>query len=796
MNTPFSQPRDEDVNARHVVIALVLMAAVGLACVLMLVVNGALLLVPIANQLGLPPIQQSFIQASFVAIAVTIAVGVVLWFFTHRPRLRAIGLTLLWGSLLAIPLTLIRLSFSLDDVFKPALLRIIFGILFSVPILWRNGRPDFAAFIAKFPIAIIVGTAMLAPFAINGALGSGLDTLRALIEAKVLGLIAASLVVLLRPAVEEDASGVTSHGLAGVVVTLIMLLVAGAWGQDDLNFLLILTLPWLGRLIVTLSKAKPNFVAPQPSNWPASALLVTLATFGVLAFVSPTEFNAMTIIDRYTGRFALTAALQALGIAIVISTLLAWAATRWHIATAGWMWGIAGLILVLTGVGYWRLGQPGFYPNDFIVILKNQADLSKLPTSGDPAIRRQATYQLLVNHAEQTQGPIREDLNSRGTKYRPYYIVNAIEISSDAWVAWRLSQRADVDRVLYSPELRRYYGPYAAEDSAEINKPNLPTWGLRYINADKVWNELKVRGKGIVVAGSDSGVDWRHPALREQYRGKDGNHNYNWLDPWRNQPEPYDESGHGTHTIGSVLGINNIGVAPDALWYACANLLHNYGSPAYYLDCMQFTLAPHPQGGDPFKAGRPDLGADISTNSWGCPPVEGCDLRVLEPGVQALNAAGIFAVFAAGNEGPGCNSLGSPPALYAPGFVVGAIDAKGNLTDFSSRGPNAGLPNERIGPDVLAPGAGVLSAWPNGQYHVTSGTSMATPHVAGVVALMWSANPALRGDVTRTAQILRETVKPYAGEAADCSLDSKPDPATGYGVVDALAAVKAALAIK
>lgn len=792
MDFPFPQPREEDVKARHFLVAVMLIVVIGLACLLMLIVNGAMVIIPISTQLGLPRIRQSFIAVAFAAIVFDIIAGLLLRFVAQRPRLRAMGVALLWGGVLAATLTSVRLILPLEDVVRPSLARMVIGLLFTVPVLWRVGRPNL---VAKLPIAMIVGGAMLLPFVANGALGSVFDTVRAFAEALVLGLVAASLAIMLRSAIEEDDSGVASIGLAGMTITIVLLLVAGAWGQGDLNLLLMLVLPWLGRLIAALAKARPNFVTTDRANWQASALLVLLAAFGVLAFVSPTEFNAMTIIDRYTGRFALNAALIALGIAIVGGSLFSLAAVRWHIAAAWWMWVMAGVVSITILLGYWRWGQPGFYPADFIVILKNQADLSTLPISGDPATRRQAVYQLLVNHADQTQVALREDLNARGVKYRPYYIVNSVEVSGDAWTAWRLSQRADVDRVLYSPELRRYYGPYEAEESTTA-KPNFPTWGVRYINADKVWNDLKVRGKGIVVAGSDSGVDWQHPALREQYRGKDGNHTYNWFDPWQNQSAPYDESGHGTHTIGSVLGSGGIGVAPEATWYACANLLRNYGSPAYYFDCMQFTLAPHPQGSDPFKTGRPDLGADISTNSWGCPPLEGCDPRVLEPGVQALNAAGIFAVFAAGNEGPGCDSLESPPALYAESFVVGAIDATGNLTDFSSRGPNAMLPTERIGPDVLAPGAGVISAWPNGQYYVASGTSMATPHVAGVVALMWSANPALRGDVARTAQVLRDTVKPYAGAKPPCADGNKPDAATGFGVVDALAAVKAAMALR
>ena len=94
------------------------------------------------------------------------------------------------------------------------------------------------------------------------------------------------------------------------------------------------------------------------------------------------------------------------------------------------------------------------------------------------------------------------------------------------------------------------------------------------------------------------------PELANSYRGRNGDHNFNWYDPWYGAQQPQDINGHGTHTLGSVLG-NSTGVAPDAQWIACANLARNLGNPAYYLDCMQFMLAPFPLGGSPFSDGDP-----------------------------------------------------------------------------------------------------------------------------------------------------------------------------------------------
>lgn len=314
----------------------------------------------------------------------------------------------------------------------------------------------------------------------------------------------------------------------------------------------------------------------------------------------------------------------------------------------------------------------------------------------------------------------------------------------------------------------------------------------------------------------------------DSYLGVDGKHDGYWLDPWRGTAVPGDSSGHGTHTLGSVLG-NSVGVAPDAQWFACANLVRNLGNPALYLDCMQFMLAPYPQGGDPFVDGRPTQSAHVLNNSWGCPEnYEGCDPLSLLTAVQALRAAGIFVVASAGNSGPDCSTIADPLPLYDEVFSVGAVDRNNNIASFSSVGPVLADGSGRTKPDIAAPGVDVLSAWPGGGYAYSSGTSMAGPHVAGVVALIWSANPALIGDIEATEAILRASATPYrptaattlpAGaeqmdeataallspmlnQAADPTGDTClaqtdtaviPNNIAGYGIVNAYEAVKLAL---
>jgi subtilisin family serine protease len=358
-----------------------------------------------------------------------------------------------------------------------------------------------------------------------------------------------------------------------------------------------------------------------------------------------------------------------------------------------------------------------------------------------------------------------------------------------------LAAQPEVDRILDSPHLRplpQPEPPLAGDQPA----PREPQWNIIAIGADRVWDELKVNGQGIVVGESDSGVEGDHPALRDSYRGRGGHDDYSWLDPWNHSRSPVDVGGHGTHTTGSIVGAGGIGVAPGAQWMGCVNLARNLGNPPYYLNCMQFMLAPYPQNGDPFRDGDPSRAAHVLNNSWGCPPLEGCDAAVLEPAVRALRAAGIFVVASAGNEGPRCGSVSDPIAIYPEAFSVGAIDRRGDIADFSSRGPVTVDGSARVKPDITAPGVDVLSALPGNSYGELSGTSMAGPHVAGVVALMWSAQPKLIGNIDRTEQILIQTARPYEGTPTSCSGTELPNDSTGYGVVDAYAAVKAALAEK
>jgi hypothetical protein len=246
--------------------------------------------------------------------------------------------------------------------------------------------------------------------------------------------------------------------------------------------------------------------------------------------------------------------------------------------------------------------------------------------------------------------------------------------------------------------------------------------------------------------------------------------------------------GNATETV------SQIGMAPEATWIGCRNMRNGYGTPASYTACFEFFLAPYPQDGDPFTDGRPELSADIVNNSWGCPPYEGCDETSLRLVVETVRAAGIFVIASAGNEGSACSTVQNPISLHDATFTIGAHNSTGTLASFSSRGPVTIDGSGRLKPDIAAPGVSVYSASVNGGNGTSSGTSMASPHVAGAAALLWSAAPGLARDIDLSEQVMIKSATPVL--TAVCNADptaSTPNYLYGYGRLDALAAVQMAL---
>ena len=403
-------------------------------------------------------------------------------------------------------------------------------------------------------------------------------------------------------------------------------------------------------------------------------------------------------------------------------------------------------------------------PVDFIVFLNTQADLSGAESLATKEAKGAFVYARLTAVARQTQPPLVDELEAAGVPYRQFWVTNMIAAQGDAAFIAKLARRPDVARIHANPTVQLdVIAPQQKTQSLAA-----VAWGVEKINAPAVWAE-GVTGQGVVIGGQDTGFEWDHPALMTQYRGWDGAtavHSYNWHDAIHGDnpntapgnpcgfdiTAPCDDHGHGTHTMGTMVGDDGagqqIGVAPGVRWIGCRNMEQGWGSPASYSECYEWFIAPYPAGGNPFTAGEPDMAPHVINNSWSCPTGEGCtEPDVLRQVVENVRAAGILTVHAASNSGPGCSSITTPAAIYDASFTVGATDSSDEIAGFSSRGPVLVGDNSPAKPDISAPGVSIFSSYPGGSYGLSSGTSMAAPHVAGLAALLIAANPDLAGDV-------------------------------------------------
>ena len=445
---------------------------------------------------------------------------------------------------------------------------------------------------------------------------------------------------------------------------------------------------------------------------------------------------------------------------------------------------------------------------EFFVVLADQANLSgaaALPTKNE---KGRYVYDALWSKSQAAQGPILQLLRERGLEHQSFYIVNAILVKGSREIAEALAARQDVARIEGNPHIKNSLpqpGP-AADASSQPATPETIEPGINYTHAPQVW-ALGFNGQNIVVASADTGVRWTHNALKPHYRGWDGvtaDHDYNWHDSIHtgggvcgpDSPQPCDDFFHGSHTTGTAIGddggANQIGMAPGAKWIACRNMDQGVGTPARYMECMEFFLAPYPVGGDPSR-GDPTKAPDITINSWGCPTSEGCSVNTLQAAVEGQAAAGIMMVVAAGNSGSGCSTVTDPPSFYAASYTAGALNTgTDTIASFSSRGPATVDGSGRIKPDIAAPGTSTRSASNSSDnaYTFASGTSMATPHIAGAMALLWSAVPSLQNQIDASRAALNNAAVHIS--STQCGAAGPPNNVFGWGRVDIFAAVTSA----
>ncbi|WP_156038440.1 S8 family serine peptidase [Actinoalloteichus caeruleus] len=429
--------------------------------------------------------------------------------------------------------------------------------------------------------------------------------------------------------------------------------------------------------------------------------------------------------------------------------------------------------------------------SDVWLVLEDRADLSVAAETTGWVERGEAVVSTLRDHAARTQKQVIGHLTEADAEFSSFWISNRVLVrDATRELLTGLDRSSGVSRVTLPVTLD---APEPVEERPARVSVDALEWGVAEINADAVWSDYGVRGEGITVGSIDTGAQYDHPALVDSYRGNLGSgfdHDHNWFDPasvcGSPSPAPCDNNSHGTHVTGTMTGDdggdNQIGVAPGAQWIAAKGCEANGCTDASLLASGQWMLAPTDLAGENPRA---DLRPHVVNNSWGA-----SNGPIIDPWyddvVAAWNASGIFGLFSNGNSGPSCDTAGSPAdSRYSYG--VGAYGSTGSIASFSSRGP--GFDGE-IRPHISAPGVSVRSATPNSSYGLKSGTSMAAPHVAGAVALLWSSAPSLVGDVESTRDLLNGSA--IAVDDTSCGGTPENNNVWGHGKLDVLAAVGAA----
>jgi hypothetical protein len=417
----------------------------------------------------------------------------------------------------------------------------------------------------------------------------------------------------------------------------------------------------------------------------------------------------------------------------------------------------------------------------FFVMLSERADVKPAYRISNRAARGRYVVQALQAVANRSQAGLRGYLRGQRVAFTPFWVENKIYVPQGTLeLARALAPRPEVAALV--PEAVYTLSPPQLSAGASVLGIE---WNISKIRANEVWPTTK--GSGLVLANIDTGVQFTHPALAGQYRGNNGGvytHTGNWSDPTGVcGAAPCDNNGHGTHTMGTMVGDdgagNQVGVAPNARWIACKGCATNSCSGSHLTACAQWMMDPYGNGG----LGQPD----VVNNSWG----GGGGNSWYQSYVQNWRAAGIFPAFSAGNSGSNCNTTGSP-GDYPESYASGATDSADAIASFSSRGPSAfgGL----LKPDLSAPGVSVRSSVPTNSYSWYSGTSMASPHTAAAVALLWAAAAAYRGNIAGTETLLEQNAVKLVSSTQTCggiAAGVSPNNVYGHGRIDVKKAVDA-----
>ncbi|MCG8427467.1 MAG: S8 family serine peptidase, partial [Chromatiales bacterium] len=309
--------------------------------------------------------------------------------------------------------------------------------------------------------------------------------------------------------------------------------------------------------------------------------------------------------------------------------------------------------------------------SDVSYIVKFSAEPS-LPLSASSLGRatgrdRQEMLRILKTLAQRSQYTVRTLMKGRATKMTTLWAVNALSATSSPDLVTVIAadpnvKSIDLDTLVHAPV------PTLAQESAA-------EWNLNVTGATSLW-EQNITGEGVVLANMDTGVDMVHPDIRRRWRRGINS----WYDPNGEHSSPYDSDGHGTQTMGIMVGGNAsgsaIGMAPDAKWIA-VKIFNDAGvaSISTIHQAFQWLL-------DPDNDINTDDAPDVINGSWGFSDLMGQCFGEFEQDIALLRLAGINISLAAGNQGPGAESSISP-ANNTSGYAVGAVDDSLNVASFS-----------------------------------------------------------------------------------------------------------------
>ncbi|MEO0276476.1 MAG: S8 family serine peptidase, partial [candidate division WOR-3 bacterium] len=405
-------------------------------------------------------------------------------------------------------------------------------------------------------------------------------------------------------------------------------------------------------------------------------------------------------------------------------------------------------------------------PDEKVAILVHMAEKPDFEKIKNLPPKEYVEY--IKNFAENSQRDIinylKTNFSNKIEGLNPYWIFNGFYVKATKDVIEELAKREDVEYIIEDFVIQL--------EEVKPADPTIltPTWNVTKVKADSCWN-AGYTGAGVIIGHMDTGVDINHPALQGKWLSP------YWYDPINGQPNPYDDNGHGTHTMGTILGgdgngpfANDIGVAPGAKFVACKICNSGGSCPSSAIHAGFQQIATWRSQGVLIVA---------ASNSWGSTATTSTEFW--QDCINWRNV-GIFPVFSIGNSGPSPNTAGTP-GNFPIVIGVGATDANDNIASFSSRGP---APNQapwnqtqywmrpdwnRTKPDISAPGSNVYSSLPGGSYGNMSGTSMACPHVTGAIAIINQKNSAL--DVPTIYNLLLDW--------ADKPSQGAPYPNNNYG---------------